>query len=105
MVGLYDHGLDFEHHLRAAPNACKFIVRDKNVSISKRLAYLAAMVPPAACFAGGHRKIYKQDLRKLDIKFRKLVRTILGPPGHGVMSLMSGMQAYWMSNCIHCHPS
>lgn len=39
------------------------------------------MVPPVACFAGGHRKIYKQDLRKLDIKFRKLVRTIVGPPG------------------------
>ena len=34
-----------------------------------------------------------------------------GPPAvqsglcHGMMSLMSGMQAYWMSNCIHCHPS
>lgn len=75
------HGLDFEHHLRGASNACKFLVRNKNVSISKRLAYLAPMVPQVACFAGGHRKIYKQDLRKLDIKFRKLVRTIVGPPG------------------------
>ena len=26
-------------------------------------------------------KSTKQDLRKLDVKFRKLVRTIVGPPG------------------------
>ena len=39
------------------------------------------MVTPLPCFATGHRKIYKQDLRKLDIKFRKLVRGIVGPPG------------------------
>ena len=42
------------------------------------------MATLVACFAGGQRKIYKQDLRKirkLDIKFRKLVRAIVGPPG------------------------
>jgi len=33
------------------------------------------------CFASAHRKICKQDLGKLDIKFRKLVHTIVGPPG------------------------
>ena len=38
-------------------------------------------VTPVACFGSGHRKIYKQDLRKLDVKFRKLVRAIVGPPG------------------------
>ena len=32
------------------------------------LAYFDAIVRPAACFAGGHRKPCKQNLRKLDIK-------------------------------------
>ena len=54
---------------------------DKSVSIAQRLAYFDAMVTPVACFASGHRRIYKQDLRKLDVKFRKLVRAIVGPPG------------------------
>ncbi len=43
--------------------------------------YFDSMAAPVACFVGGHRKICKQDLRKLDIKFRKLVRTIVGFPG------------------------
>ena len=78
------HGLDLEHHLQAASRAFYAnnpILSDKSVSISQRLAYFDAMASPAACFAGGHRKMYKQDLRKLDIKFRRLVRTIVGPPG------------------------
>ena len=78
------HGLDLEHHLQAASRAFfanKSILSDKSVSIAQRLAYFDAMVTPVACFASGHRKIYKQDLRKLDVKFRKLVRAIVGPPG------------------------
>ena len=59
--------------------ANKLILSHKSVSIAQRLAYFDAMVTPVACFASGHRKIYKQDLRKLDVKFRKLVRTIVGP--------------------------
>ena len=45
--------------------ANKSILSDKSVSIAQRLAYFDAMVTPVACFASGHRKIYKQDLRKL----------------------------------------
>ena len=79
------HGLDLEHHPQAASRAVyanKSILSDKSVSIAERLAYFDAMVTPVACFASGHRKIYKQDLRKLDVKFRKLVRTMhhCGPP-------------------------
>ena len=90
LVGLSDkhphgsHGHDLEHHLQAASRiffAIKSILFDKSVSIAQRLAYFDAMVTPVACFASGHRKIYKQDLRKLDVKFRKLVRTIVGAPG------------------------
>lgn len=39
--------------------------------------YFDAMVTPTACFASGHRKIHRQirqDLRKLDIKYRNLAR-------------------------------
>lgn len=50
-------------------------------SMPQRLVCFDAMLTPAACFAGGHRKINKGDSRKLDIKFRKLVRTIAGGPG------------------------
>ena len=39
------------------------------------------MVKAGVCFAGGHREIYKQDLRKLDIKFCNFVRMIAGLPG------------------------
>lgn len=54
---------------------------DKNVSVLECLPYFYAIVGPATCFAGGHQKIYKQDLRKGDIKFRKFMRTAMGPPG------------------------
>ena len=43
----------------------KSMLCDKSVSISQRLAYFDAMVTPVACLAGGHRKIYKQDLREI----------------------------------------
>ena len=78
------HGLDLEHHLQGASRAfCanKSILSDKSVSIAQRLAYFDGMVTPVACFASGHRKIYNQDLRKLDVKFRKVVRAIVGAPG------------------------
>ena len=71
------HGLDLEHLLQAASRASygnKPILSDKSVSISERLVYFDAMVTSVACFAGGHRNIYKTRSRKLDIKFRKLVR-------------------------------
>ena len=78
------HGLDLEHHLQAASRAFhanKSILYGKSLSIAQQLAYFDAMVTPVACLPSGHRKIYKQDLRKLDVKFCKLVRTIVGPPG------------------------
>ena len=80
-----NHGLDLEHHLQAASRAFyanKSILSDKSVSIAQGLAYyFDALVTPVACFASGHRKINTQDLRKLDVKFRKLVRAIVGRPG------------------------
>ena len=74
------HGLDLEHHRHAASRAFyanKAILCDKSVPISQRFAYFDAMVTPVACFAAG----YKQDPRKLESKFRKVARAILGPAG------------------------
>ena len=76
------HRFDLEHHLQAesrAFDANKSVLSDKSVSIAQRLACFDAMVTPVAGFASGHRIIYKHDLCKLDITFRKLVRAIVGP--------------------------
>ena len=42
--------------------------------------YLDAMVTPVPCFGAAHRKVYKQDLCRMDIVFRRLLRSIVGPP-------------------------
>lgn len=33
-----------------------------------------------ACFAAGHRKIYKTDLETMDVHFRRLLRSVVGDP-------------------------
>ena len=50
------------------------------VSISKRLKYFNAVVSSVACFGSGHRAIYNSQLATLDVQFRKLCRSIVGPP-------------------------
>ena len=42
-----------------------------------RFKYLNAMVTPVACLGAAH----KQDLCKMDIVFRRLLRSWVGPPG------------------------
>jgi len=32
------------------------------------------------CFAAGHRAIFKNDLNNVDVVFRKLLRSVVGPP-------------------------
>lgn len=52
-------------------------------------AFVGVMATPVACFAHGHRTIYKHDLRKLDISFHKFVRTVVGrhedAPSHDIV--------------------
>ena len=38
------------------------------------------MVSFVACFGSGHRAIYNSQLATLDVQFRKLCRSIVGPP-------------------------
>ena len=37
-------------------------------------------ITPVVCFAAGHRTILKKDLNKIDVTFRKLLRSVVGPP-------------------------
>ena len=39
-----------------------------------------AVISPVAVFAAGHRTMYKTDLRKFDVLFRKLLRSVVGFP-------------------------
>ena len=74
---------DVDQHLQAASKAffChRATLCDRNVSIGKRLRYFDAVISPVAVFAAGHRTMYKTDLRKFDVLFRKLLRSVVGPP-------------------------
>ena len=79
-----NHSLDLAHHLHAASKAffanSPYLV-NRNVAMQDRFRYFNAMVTPVACFGAAHRKVYKQDLCKMDIVFRRLLRSIVGPPG------------------------
>ena len=65
---------DVDQHLQAA-SLC-----DRNVSLGKRLRYFDAVISPVVVFAAGHRTLCKTDLRNFDVLFRKLLRSVVGPP-------------------------
>ena len=74
---------DITYHLQAAARAIlsnKWIFLDKNVSINSKLKLFEATLTPIACFAAGHRNIRQHDLHILDVEFRRLVRSEMGPP-------------------------
>ena len=74
---------DVDQHLQAASKAflChRAMLCDRNVPIGKRLRYFHAVISPVAVFAAGHRTMYKTDLRKFDVLFRKLFPNVVGPP-------------------------
>ena len=79
-----NHAPGLAHHLQAASKAFfahrPFLV-NRNVAMRDRFKYFDAMVTPVACFGAAHRKVYKQDLWRMDIVFRPLLRSIVGPPG------------------------
>ena len=75
--------MDLQYHLQQASKIFhmnRWILQDRNVSITKRLRYFESVVSSVACFAGGHRTIYNRQLERLDTHFRKLCRSIVGPP-------------------------
>ena len=81
--GSQSQHIDLEYHLQQASKsfcANRWILLDRSVSISKRLKYFNAVVSSVACFGSGHRAIYNSQLATLDVHFRKLCRSIVGPP-------------------------
>ena len=77
------HRPDLEYHLQAASRAFfanRNILCNKAVSLKKRLHFFDKIITPVACFAAGHRKIYKTDLDTMDVNFRRLLRSVVGPP-------------------------
>ena len=74
--------MDLQHHLQAASTALhadKWILCDKNVSVLHRLGYFEKVISPVACFGASHRAIQKNDIAKLDVENRRLMRMVVGP--------------------------
>eukprot|EP00439_Symbiodinium_sp_Y106_P050003 s837_g6.t1 len=92
-----DHTADVEFHLHAAARAFwanKLILRDRHVPLSLRANFFEAVVTPVACFGAGHRKISIPHLRKLDSEWRRLLRSMVGPPSGLDWSLVQGIVKY-----------
>ena len=82
-IGSGNAAADITYHLQAAARAFrsnKWIFLDRNVSINSKLKLFEATVTPIVCFAAGHRSIRQRDLHILDVEFRRLVRSVVGPP-------------------------
>ena len=74
---------DLQHHLQAASRAFhanRSVLTNHQVSVKDRLTFFHAVVTPVACFAAGHRTIFKQELAAIDVAHRKLLRQVVGPP-------------------------
>ena len=77
------HHVDVKHHLQQASKAFfanRWILTDHQITIATRLKYFDKVVGTVACFAAGHRALYKNDLLNMDVSYRKLCRQIVGPP-------------------------
>ena len=46
----------------------------------QKLEYFDRVISPIACFAAGHRTIYRNDLRSMDVAYRRLLRSVVRPP-------------------------
>ena len=54
----------------------------KNNSLNSRIKFFDSVVTSVVRFGAGQRKLYKSELRKLDVHCRKLLRQVVGPPGN-----------------------
>ena len=76
---------DLDFRLQAASKAFyanKWILCDENVSLKSRIKFFDSVVTSVVRFGAGQRKLYKSELRKLDVHCRKLLRQVVGPPGN-----------------------
>ena len=56
-------------------------LRPKRFMQTDRFKYFNTVVTPVAVFGAANRKVYKQDLPKMDIVFRRLLPSTIGPLG------------------------
>ena len=106
---------DVDQHVQAASNAffChRATLCDRNVSIGKRLRYFDAVISPVAVFAARHRTMYRTDPRNFDVLFRKLLRSVVGPPAvmalHDWNGRVNEFAAHhgiklWSERCVQQH--
>ena len=83
-AGSKNASLDIDYHLQSASRAFfanKWILLSRNVSIRNTLKFFDAIVTPIACFGAGPRCIHSADMVKLDINFRRMLRSLVGAPG------------------------
>ena len=95
-------GIEMAHLLRSLPGDCpvkqsktrrllrlkkergkkkfKRFLTDQHVSLATRGRYFDTVITPVAFFAAGHRAIFKNDFNNVDVLFRKLLRSVVGPP-------------------------
>ena len=57
----------------------RWILTIHQVSVKDRRTFFHAVVTSVACFAAGHRKIFKQELAAFDVAHRKVLRRVVGP--------------------------
>ena len=58
----------------------RWILCDPKVSIAQKIEYFDRVISPIACFAAAHRPVYRNDLHKMDVAYRRLLRSVVGPP-------------------------
>ena len=75
------HRPDCQHRLQAASRAfCATRNSLCNKAVKKRWHFFNKTITPVTCFAAGHKKFYKTDLDTMDVNFRRLLRSVVGPP-------------------------
>ena len=61
-------------------NANRWILCDPKASIAQKIKYFDRVISPIPCFAAGHRTVYRNDLHKMDVAYRRLLRSVVGLP-------------------------
>ena len=71
MAWLHDQRCRVKEHASGSPTSSSSCI--KSFSFEK-------VISPVACFGASHRAIHKDDLAKLDVEYRRLMRMVVGPP-------------------------
>ena len=77
---------DVDFNLHAACKALYANIRflcDKSLLLQHRLPHDAVVIP-VACYAAAHCKSLRDDFHKFDVIFRRLLKSIIAPPGQWI---------------------